>query len=87
MLTRFEADDWGDITADGTQYEQEDHGYTEHYDGSFYHQEHQDHQEQDTEQYHHGTDPDEHGYMKETHEHEHAQNGAPAESEDDYQKE
>ena len=36
MLTRLEADDWGDST-DGTQYEQEDHGYAEHYDGSFDH--------------------------------------------------
>ena len=26
MLTRLETDDWGD-TADGTQYEQENHGY------------------------------------------------------------
>ena len=34
MLTRLEADDWGDTT-DGTQYEQEDHGYTEQYDESY----------------------------------------------------
>ncbi len=31
LLTRLESDDWGDTT-DGTQYEQEDHGYAEHYE-------------------------------------------------------
>ncbi len=39
MLTRLDADDWGD-TADGAQYEQDDYGYTEHYDDSCHHQEH-----------------------------------------------
>ncbi len=52
MLTRLEADDWGD-SADGTQYEQEDHGYAEHYDDSYDYdyQEHREHHEYDTEQY------------------------------------
>ncbi len=51
MLTRLEADDWGDSTA-GAQYEQEEHVYAEHYDDSYDHgdQEHREHLEYDTEQ-------------------------------------
>jgi hypothetical protein len=88
MLTRLVADDWGDI-ADGTQYEQDDHGYTEQCDDSYYHQEHQEHYEHDIEEHYHGTDPDEHVYMEESQEHdqEHTQEGASAEGEDDYQEE
>jgi hypothetical protein len=88
MLTRLEADDWGDI-ADGNQYEQEDHGYTEQYDDSCDHdyQEHQEHQEHDTEQYYHGTGYDEHGYTEESNEQGHTQEGTLAESEDDHQEE
>ncbi len=43
--------------ADGTQYEQEDHGYAEHYNDSYDHdyQEHQEHHEYDTEQYYQAT--------------------------------
>jgi hypothetical protein len=36
MLTRLEADDWGDST-DGAQYEQEEHVYAEHYVDSYDH--------------------------------------------------
>ncbi len=88
MLTRLVADDWGD-TADGTQYDQDDHWYTEQYDDASYHQEHQEHHEHDTEEHYHGTDPDEQAYMEEAHDHdqEHTQEGASAGSEDDYQEE
>ncbi len=76
MLTRLEADDWGDTT-DGTQYEQEDHGYTEHYDKSYDHvyQEHQEHHEYDTEQYYQGTGPEEQGYTEESNDQQHIQEG------------
>ncbi len=88
MLTRLDADDWGD-NADGAQYEQDDYGYTEHYDDPSYHQEHQEHHEEYNEQHYHGTDPDEHGYTEESlgHEQGQTQEGASAESEDDYQEE
>ncbi len=88
MLTRLEADDWGDTT-DGTRYEQEDHGYTEHYDDSYDHnyQEHQEHHEYDTEQYYQGTGPGEQGYTEESNEQEHIQEGVTGESEDEYQEE
>ena len=88
MLTRLEADDWGDTT-DGTQYEQEGHGYTEHYGESYDHdyQEHQEHHEYDTEQYYQGTGPEEQGYTEESNEQEHIQEGVTGESEDEYQEE
>ncbi len=88
MLTCLEADDWGDIT-DGTQYEQEDHGYTEHYDDAYNHdyQEHQEHHEYDTEQHYQGTGPEEHGYTEESNEQEHIPVGVTGESEDEYHEE
>jgi hypothetical protein len=55
MLTRLEADDWGD-TADGTHYVQEEHEYAEHYDESYEEQELQEH---NAEQHYQGTDFDE----------------------------
>ncbi len=74
MLTRLEADDWGDSTA-GAQYEQEEHVYEEHYDDSYDHdyQGHQEHQEYGTEQYYQGTGSEEHGYSAESNEQEHIQ--------------
>jgi hypothetical protein len=88
MLTRLEADDWRDTT-DGTQYEQEDHGYTEHYDDSYDHdyQEHQEHQEHDTEHYYQSTGSEEQGYAEDLNENGHTQEETPQESEDDYQEE
>ncbi len=88
MLTRLEADDWGDST-DGTQYEQEDHGYAEHYDDSYDYdyQEHQEHHEHDTEQYYQGTGSEEHGYSEGSNEQEHIQAGGTGESEDEYHEE
>jgi hypothetical protein len=67
MLTRLEADDWGD-TADGTHYVQEEHEYAEHYDISYEQQELPEHT---TEQHYQGTDFDEHEYTEESHEQEH----------------
>jgi hypothetical protein len=88
MLTRLVADDWGD-TADGTQYDQDDHWYTDQYDDASYHQEHQEHHEHDTEEHYHDTDPDEQAYMEDAHEHdqEHTQEAVSAGSEDDHQDE
>ncbi len=88
MLTRLESDDWGDTT-DGTQYEQEDYGYAEHYDDSYDHdyQEHQDHQGYDTEHHYQGADPEEQGYTEESNEQKHIQEGVTEESEDEYQEE
>ncbi len=84
MLTRLEADDWGD-TVDGTQYEQDDHWNIEHYDESFYHdylgsnpEEQEDYQ---------GADHDEQGYSEQSNEQKHTQEGVTGESEDDYQEE
>ncbi len=76
MLTRLEADDWGD-TADGTQYEQDDHWYTEHYDESYDHDY----------QYYQGAGPEEQEYAKQSNEQEHTQEGVTGESEDEYQEE
>ncbi len=88
MLTRLEADDWGD-TADGTQYEQDDHWYTGHYDESYDHdyQEHQEHHGHDTEQYYQGAGPEEQEYTEQSNEQEHIQEGVTGESEDEYQEE
>jgi hypothetical protein len=83
MLTRLEADDWGD-TADGTHYGQEEHEYTEHYAESYEQQEHQEHI---AEQHRQGIDFDEHGYHEESNGPEHTQEQAPVESEDEYQDE
>ncbi len=60
MLTRLEADDWGDTT-DDTRHGQEDQGYVEHYDDSYDHnyQEHQEQHEYDAEQYYQGAGPEE----------------------------
>jgi hypothetical protein len=88
MLTRLEADDWGDSTA-GAQYEQEEHVYAEHHDDSYDHdyQGQQEHQEYDTEQYYQGTGSEEHGYSEESNEQEHIQVGVAGESEDEYHEE
>ncbi len=83
ILTRLEADDWGDI-ADGTHYVQEEHEYAEHYDESYEEQELQEH---NAEQYYQGTDFDEHEYTEESHEQEHIQEQAPVDSEDEHQDE
>jgi hypothetical protein len=84
MLTRLEADDWGD-TADGTQYEQDDHWSAEHYDESYYHDylganpdEQEDYQ---------GADHEEHGYLEQSNEQKHTQEDVTGESEDDQQEE
>ncbi len=66
MLTRLEADDWGDSTA-GAQYEQEEHVYAEHHDDSYDH-DYQEQQEHDTEQYYQGTGSEEQGYSEESNE-------------------
>ena len=74
MLTRLEADDWGD-SADGTQYGQDDHWYTEQYDESYdqdYHED-QEHHGHDTEQYYQGTGPEEQEYAELSNEQEHTQ--------------
>ena len=85
MLTRLGSDDWGDTT-DGTQYEQEDHGYSEHYDDAYDHN-YQKHQGYDTEHHHQDADPEEQGYTEESNEQEHIREGVTGESEDDYQEE
>ena len=84
MLTRLEADDWGD-TADGTQYEQDDHWNTENYDELYYHDylganpgEQEDYQ---------GSDHEEHGYLEQSNDHKHTQEDVTGESEDDHQEE
>jgi hypothetical protein len=84
MLTRLEANDWGD-TADGTQYEQDDHWNTEHYNESHDHDYHgADPEEQEDYQ---GTDPEEQEYLEQSNGQEHTQEGATGESEDEYQEE
>ncbi len=89
MLTRLEADDWGD-TADGTQYEQDDHWYTEHYDESYdqdYHEHQEEHHGHDTEQYYQGAGPEEQEYVEQSNEQKHTQEGVTGESEDEYHEE
>ena len=84
MLTRLEADDWGD-TVDGTQYEQDDQRNTEQYDDSYYH-DYQDAGLGEQEDYQ-GTDHDEQGYSEQSNEQRHTQEGVTGESEEDYQEE
>ena len=84
MLTRLEADDWGDTT-DGTQYGQDDHWNPEHYDESYdpnYHG--ADPEEQEDYQ---GADIEQQEYPEQSNEQKHTQEGGTGESEDDYQEE
>jgi hypothetical protein len=83
MLTRLEVDDWGD-TADGTQYEQDDHWNTGHYNEPYDHDYHgADPEEQEDCQ---STDPEEQEYPEQSNEQEHTQEGVTGESEDEYQE-
>ncbi len=84
LLTRLEADDWGD-TADGTQYGQDDHWNTEHYDESYDHDYH-DAGPEEQEDYQ-GADPKEQEYPEQSNEQRHNQEGVTGESEDEYQEE
>ena len=84
MLTRLEADDWGDTT-DGTQYGQDDHWNPEHHDESYdpnYHG--ADPEEQEDYQ---GADIEQQEYPEQSNEEKHTQEGGTGESEDDYQEE
>ena len=78
MLTRLEVDDWGD-TADGTQYEQDNHWNTEHHDDSYYY----DYQGADPEEQegYQGADPEEQEYPEQSNEQKHTQEGVIGESE------
>jgi hypothetical protein len=83
MLTRLEADDWGD-TAEGTYYVQEEHEYAEQYDTSYEQHEPQEH---NNEQHYQETDFDEHEYTEKPYDQEHTQEQAPVDSEDEHQDE
>ena len=84
MLTRLEADDWGDA-ADGAHYEQDDYWSAEHDDESYYH-DYLGSNPEEQEEYH-GEDQEEQMHPEQSNEPRHTQEGITGESEDDYQEE
>ena len=84
MLTRLEADDWGDA-ADGAQYEQDDYWSAEHDDESYYH-DYLGSNPEEQEEYQ-GEDQEEQMHPEQSNEPRHTQEGITGESEDDYQEE